>query len=100
MVKSGFMFDEKIYDEPVLLEEMNYLLKNYFIADETEPTSLILGRLLHQYKIIGKQIHDSNLIATCIDKNIPNLLTNNPHHFQRFTAEPIKIVHLNSFVTE
>ena len=33
------------------------------------------------------QIHDANLVATMLAYDIPELLTNNPGHFQRFTDQ-------------
>lgn len=99
VVKSRLMLEERKYNELVLLKEMNYLLDNYFIADEISTTSLILGKLLLKYKIKGKPIHDANIIATCIDNRISNILTNNPKHFERYTAEGINIIALTSFTT-
>lgn len=91
------MLDEKKYDELVLFKEMKYLSDNYCIADEINSTTLILGELLQKYKIAGKQIHDANIIATCIDNNIFNILTNNPSHFKRYAPEDINVIALTSF---
>lgn len=99
VVKSRLMLDEKKYDELILTKEMDYLLNNYLVADEINTTSLILGKLLRKYKVAGKQVHDANIIATCIDNRISNILTNNPKHFQRYTTEGINIIALTSFTT-
>lgn len=97
VVKSRLMLDEKKYDELVLFKEMKYLSDNYFIADEINSTTHILGKLVEKYKIAGKQIHDANIIATCIDNNIFNILTNNPNHFKRYVTEGINVIALTSF---
>jgi predicted nucleic acid-binding protein len=99
VVKSRLMLDEKKYDELILLKEMNYLLENYLVADEITTTSATLAKLLQKYKIAGKQIHDANIIATCIDNDIANILTNNPNHFIRYIPEGINVISLASFTT-
>lgn len=81
---------KKKYDELILSKEMDYLLNNYFIADEINSTSLILGKLLRKYKVAGKQIHDANIIATCIDNNISNILTNNPNRFKQMHPKELR----------
>lgn len=75
VVKSRLMLDEKKYDEVVLFKEVNCLLNNYNVADEINTTTFILSDLLLIYQIAGKQIHDANIIATCIDNSIYNILT-------------------------
>ncbi len=97
VVKSRLLLDEKKYDELVLLKEMNYLLDNYFVADEINATTLVLRNLLLKYKAAGKQIHDANIIATSIDNGISNVLTNNPGHFMRCSSEGVNIIALSSF---
>lgn len=99
VVKLRLMLDEKKYDETVLFKEIKYLSDNYFIADENNSTTLILGELIKKYKIAGKQIHDANIVATCIDNNIFNILTNNPNHFKRYAVEGINVISLTSFTS-
>lgn len=99
VVKSRLMLDENQYNQAVLISEMYYLLNNYFVADELNTTSLILSDLLRKYKIAGKQIHDANIVATCIDNGISNILTNNPSHFERYSPEGINVIALTSFTT-
>ena len=40
-----------------------------------------------KYNVIGKQIHDTNIVATMLVNNIPNILTHNVADFNRFSSE-------------
>ena len=94
VIKSRLMYDEQKYDENMLITEFNYLVNNYKVADEVSATSTTLSSLIKKYKIVGKQIHDANIVATCIVEKISMLLTNNSSHFTRFSSEGIDIISL------
>src|SRR3954469_11326896 len=49
-------------------------------------------RLLESYNVIGKQVHDTRLVAMMLTWQIPNLLTLNERNFRRFEPEGITIV--------
>jgi predicted nucleic acid-binding protein len=49
-------------------------------------------RLLVSYNVIGKQVHDTRLVAMMLTWQIPNLLTLNERNFRRFEPEGITIV--------
>ncbi len=51
-----------------------------------------LKRLLAQYGVIGKQVHDARLVAMMLVWKIGNVLTLNDRDFQRFQPEGITIV--------
>ncbi len=70
VTKSRLMIEANKYDNEQLLIELTYLVDNYQVADETDQTTFILSELLSKYKIAGKQIHDANIVATCLQNNI------------------------------
>src|SRR3954470_17583866 len=60
----------------------------------TEPDILLseFRRLLLQYNVIGKQVHDARLVAMMLVWQIDNLLTLNDRDFRRYESGGIKIV--------
>lgn len=57
------------------------------IADETDSVTQKLIELAVKYNVIGKQIHDTNIVATMLVNNITNILTHNVSDFNRFSPE-------------
>jgi predicted nucleic acid-binding protein len=49
-------------------------------------------RLVTQFDVIGKQVHDARLVAVMLTWQVENLLTLNDRHFRRFEPEGIVIV--------
>jgi predicted nucleic acid-binding protein len=49
-------------------------------------------RLLTQYNVVGKQVHDARLVAMMLTWQIENMLTLNERNFQRFAPEGISVV--------
>ena len=96
VIKSRLMFDEQRYNENLLISEFDYLVNNYKVADEVSATSAALASLIKRYKILGKQVHDANILGTCIVENISMLLTKNSNHFTRFSSEGMDIIPLLS----
>ena len=64
-----------------------------FCTIVTEPKSLPseFRRLLIQYNVVGKQVHDARLVAMMLAVQIENILTLNEHDFRRYEPEGIKI---------
>jgi predicted nucleic acid-binding protein len=64
-----------------------------FCTIVTEPESLPseFRRLLIQYSVIGKQVHDARLVAMMLAVQVKNILTLNEHDFHRYEPEGIKI---------
>jgi predicted nucleic acid-binding protein len=56
-----------------------------FLAETPEVFRALL-RLLEQVEVIGKQVHDARLVATCHVNQINKLMTFNVRHFVRFDA--------------
>ena len=68
----------------VVIERVRYLEEQFQVADDTAIVTEQLVRLLGEFKIGGKQVHDANIVATMLAYDIPCLLTHNIKDFQRF----------------
>lgn len=74
----------------VVIERIRYFEELFQVADDTATVTGLLIKLMRNFKIGGKQVHDANIVATMLAYNIPYLLTHNAKDFQRF-GELIKI---------
>lgn len=70
------------------------LRQHYRMAYETDLVAKTLVELVSNHQVLGKQVHDANLVATCLAHGISRLLTHNPRDFKRFashlTIEPLQ----------
>ncbi|MEX0641783.1 MAG: PIN domain-containing protein [Pirellulales bacterium] len=57
-----------------------------------------LKRLVAQYSVVGKQVHDARLVAMMLIWQIENVLTLNERNFRRFEPEGIAIVSPGSLI--
>ena len=57
------------------------------IADEDSAVTAILLDLLKSRTVLGKQIHDANIVATMRRYGIPSLLTHNVADFMRYVPD-------------
>lgn len=74
----------------VVIERVRYLEDHFQVADDTAAVTGQLVRLMENFKIGGKQVHDANIVATMLAYDIPCLLTHNAKDFERF-GERIRI---------
>jgi len=74
----------------VVVERVLYLEEHFQVADDTAAVTRQLIKLMEDYRIGGKQVHDANIVATMLAYDIPCLLTHNVRDFERF-AEVIRI---------
>jgi len=58
----------------------------FLIADENLNTTAKLLHLIEKHNVMGKQVHDCNIVATMLTNNISKLLTNNSSDFDRFSS--------------
>ncbi|WP_133510470.1 type II toxin-antitoxin system VapC family toxin [Candidatus Thiosymbion oneisti] len=79
----------------VMTERVRYLEERFQIADDTAAVTEQLVKLIGDFKIGGKQIHDANIVATMQAYVIPCLLTHNSKDFERF-REVIRIEEIAS----
>lgn len=73
-----------------LLEQINQFIKCFQVADGTKTVTGHLMKLMGDFKIGGKQVHDANIVATMLAYDIPCLLTHNVKDYERF-GELIRI---------
>ena len=77
------------------LEQVDQFIERFLITDDTVAVSEQLVKLMGEFKIGGKQVHDANIVATMMAYDIPCLLTHNLKDFERF-GETINIEGLHS----
>jgi len=68
----------------VVIERIRYLEERFQVADDSSAVTCQLLKLMGDYKIGGKQVHDANIVATMRTYDIPALLTHNTEDFKRF----------------
>ena len=68
----------------IVIERVRYLTEQFQVADDTSLVTEQLIKLLKDFNIGGKQVHDANIVATMLAYDIPCLLTHNIKYFQRF----------------
>jgi len=78
-----------------VLEQVDQFIERFQVADDTATVSEQLVKLMSDFKIGGKQVHDANIVATMLAYDIPCLLTHNVKDFKRF-GEVIKIEGIDS----
>lgn len=74
-----------------VVDQAQRLSQHFRVADESERVRESLSQLVRQFGVQGKQIHDANLVATCVAYGIPRLLTHNVADFHRF-SQSVEIV--------
>ena len=68
-----------------LRRDVEELSERFRIVDEDERVTDQLLDLLGQFPTGGKQVHDTNIVATMLVNRIPRLVTHNVADFARFT---------------
>jgi predicted nucleic acid-binding protein len=63
---------------------VRYLENHFQVADDTAAVTGELIKLMENFKIGGKQVHDANIVAAMLAYDIPCLLTHNGKDFKRF----------------
>ncbi len=69
-----------------VLEQIDQFIERFQVADDTAAVTEQLVKLMGDFKIGGKQVHDTNIVATMLAYGIPCLLTHNAKDFQRFAS--------------
>ena len=67
-----------------VLEQIDQFVLQFNVTDDTASVTQHLTRLIRDFEVGGKQIHDANIVATMLAYDIPCLLTHNTKDFQRF----------------
>ena len=74
----------------MVIERVHYLEEHFQVADDTVAVTDQLVKLMGDFQIGGKQVHDANIVATMLAYGVPSLLTHNTKDFERF-GELIRI---------
>lgn len=67
-----------------VLEQVDQFTECFHVADDSAAVTGQLIKLMEDYEIGGKQVHDTNIVATMQAYGIPALLTHNTKDFKRF----------------
>ncbi len=82
------MSSPAIIEKPLTAEEVVQDIekwgKIFKIADETSEVTEILKKLIKEYDLKGKRIHDANIFATMLANSINKLYTLNIDDFKKF----------------
>jgi len=73
-----------------VLEQVDQFIERFQVADDAAIVTEQLVKLMSDFKIGGKRVHDANIVASMRAYDIPCLLTHNIKDFKRF-GEVIRI---------
>lgn len=76
------------------VQAARYFHQRFTVADENRVINQILLDLVEKFSIVGQQIHDANLVATCQVFGIASILTHNMQDFELFS----KLVRLEPLI--
>ena len=68
----------------IVAERVHFFVNHFQVADENSVVTENLLTLLTSLEIKGKQVHDTNIVATMQAYGVTHLLTHNVADFQRF----------------
>ncbi|HYX24522.1 MAG TPA: PIN domain-containing protein [Thermoanaerobaculia bacterium] len=66
------------------LENVELFQKEFRIVSDTPDVAANLVTLVRQYGVLGKQVHDTNIVAVMLTHGVSRLLTHNVADFARF----------------
>lgn len=67
-----------------VLEQVDQFIGRFQVADDTASVTCQLVKLMRDFQVGGKQVHDANIVATMQVQGIRHLLTHNEKDFARF----------------
>ena len=67
-----------------MLQQVDQFIDWFQLADDTTSVTEQLVKLMEEFNVAGKQVHDANIVATMLAYGIPCLLTHNSRDFTRF----------------
>ena len=71
------------------IERVRFFVQRFWVAEDGAIVRPDLLRLLSIYPVAGRQVHDTNIVATMLANGITRLLTFNLGDFRRFAGEII-----------
>ena len=79
-------------------DKVNEFLDEYELLEENPSIFTNWQNLATKYQVVGKQVHDTKLVATMLTHNIKTILTLNTNDFLRFSE--IKTLHPTGVLEE
>ncbi len=83
---------EREYTTAEALETLEDWLRAAVLLIEDGSVARRWEALVDKYKVRGKQVHDTNIVATMLAYDLRRLVTRNPADFERYAAEGIRII--------
>ncbi len=83
---------EREYSVAEALESLDDWLHAAVLLPEDGSVSRRWEQLVGRYRVRGKQVHDTNIVATMLAHDIRRLVTRNPADFERYLPEGILIL--------
>ena len=80
------------------LHDISAFRSRLILLEETESVATRLVELVAKYASVGKQIHDTNILATALTYEVESILTCNAADFRRYAPE-IEILDLAEVLT-
>lgn len=74
-----------------VLEVVAWLPARFTVADVDVDVHREFFKIMREYRVVGKQLHDANIVATMLVHDINTLLTRNFRHFTRY-QEVVKLL--------
>lgn len=78
----------RTFDKPYTGQQavplVSNILKTRYVTDETSATTVTLLKLINDYSVSGKQVHDANIVASMLANDVDTLLTLNAADFKRY----------------
>ena len=69
------------------IENVELFQKECRVVADTPEVAANLVMLVRRYNVLGKQVHDTNIVATMVTYGVRLLLTHNVGDFMRFSEE-------------
>jgi predicted nucleic acid-binding protein len=92
VIVSRKMKEAGSYDPMRLVNRVRQMEQQFLVADETTDSTNALLSLITKYGVIGKSIHDCNIVATIKTLGIANLITQNTSDFSRYSTEGFTLI--------
>ncbi len=70
----------------IVAKQARHIAQRFRVAEDSPRVTERLLALLGQFSIGGKRIHDANIVATMLTREIPALLTHNTKDFEVFAG--------------
>ena len=68
----------------IAMKEINNILETYSMSEENRQVFFYWQQLINDYQVIGKNAHDTRIVAYMMSNNILKLYTINKKDFKRF----------------